>query len=191
MRKIFFFILLVFSCENATKREIHFIEGNIPNNIFINDFEDPLDKIYTYSGEKSKVIYYYTNNFSPEGKSSLYVKIESLDWAGVLIGLGNQKGDWSGMNYFKMKVYGKNSGETFNITIEDKDSEGFNYELKDNFSGWKEIFIPINEFKQRKDWQNEKAIKNGIIDYPLKNLQFCRTQKANLELFFDDFEAVK
>ncbi len=165
---------------------------NPANGIVIANFEYDSPQVTTYQGPQSKVSAVYIKDIVNKGKQSLHVMNDTKDWGGALLGLSDELADWSAYNTYKMWVYGKNSGCGFTITLEEtKDLELWVYPVVDNWKGWKQIIIPLKSFTERADWQPDKAVKNGKIDYPLKSFQFCTTANGTFDLYFGQIEVTK
>jgi hypothetical protein len=153
----------------------------------LNDFEGEADALSTYKGPSSNVTVELSTAQAHSGKQSVFVKTDCKDWTGAVYSLADGQNDWTGLSTLKMWVYGSNSGNKFNVILEDKSGEQHTTQLMDSFSGWKEISIALARFKARTDYQPGTADKNGNLDMPLKTVQFCVGIGGTYDLYFDDF----
>lgn len=144
----------------------------------------------TYVGPGSTVTPTFVADPVHEGKQALKIVYETNSWAGCVLAPGKEKGNWTGMTTFKVWVKGGNSGNKFEIQLQDAQDELFITKISDNFTGWKQLVIPLSEFKHRNDYQNPTAKSNEVIDYPLHNIQFSTNQgsggKGTINLVIDD-----
>jgi len=79
---------------------------------------------------------------------------------------------WKAYDAFSIQMHGNNSGAVIAFDIKDSGGEVWRSLLDDDFTGWKEIIIPIKNFFPRSDWQPDTAEKNEVLDYPVKSFQF-------------------
>jgi beta-glucosidase len=75
--------------------------------------------------------------------------------------------DWSEEDGFRFWYYGGNSGLTFQAEIFDNgadpgSAERFDYDLVDDFSGWRLFEIPFTDFSRATDWQPPGAPDDGL-----------------------------
>lgn len=187
----FLLVFLFFSCSQAgkkaaTKEETQPEVKPIAEQILITDFEDSSKELITYVGPQSKIEAVYSTEQAKSGKQSAKVTHNTRDWAGALVVVPPEKGDWTGMKTFRMWVYGSGSQARFNIDLEDAQKEQFRYTVTDDFKGWKELVIPLSDFKVRTDWQAPDAKINRKLDFPMMTVQFCTANLGNFTLYFDD-----
>jgi hypothetical protein len=144
----------------------------------------------TYVGPGSTVAPTFVTDDVHEGKQALKIDYETASWAGTVLSPGKEKGNWTGMTTFKLWVKGGNSGNKFELQLQDAQDELFITRVQDNFTGWKQLVIPLSEFKHRNDYQNPTAKSNEAIDYPLRNIQISTNQgsggKGSIKLVIDD-----
>jgi hypothetical protein len=168
-----------------------FIIKNISDKIVITNFEEN-EPVYSYCDPGSSIKSKYATNIKHEGKHSLYLQCNSKIWATSTISLTDKNNNWENYNYLSLWVYSNNLIQFFDIIIPDSQDESFTYRILGIQKGWNDIVIPISDFKPKSDWQPEKAILNGIIDFPIKGLTFFSTStKGNFNLYFDQIELIK
>jgi beta-glucosidase len=178
-------------CASESKKATAKEEGSkeakpVAESILITDFEDSSQELITYAGPQSKVTAVYSTEQAKSGKQSAKVTHNTKDWAGALVVVPKEKGNWTGMKTYRMWVYGSGSNSKFYVDLEDAQKEQFRYVLTDDFKGWKEIVIPLSDFKWRTDWQAPDAVLNKKFDFPMMTVQFCTANLANCTLYFDD-----
>jgi hypothetical protein len=137
-----------------------------------------------YSGNQSiKVVYdavsggymWVARGFGLDAKNTAWlVKLEDIDWAKY--------------KAFTFYVYGSDSKAKIAFDIKDNGNEMWRFMLEDNFTGWKKIVCPFNEFFARDDWQPDNADKNATLDFPIKIFQFEPRPEAKGTLYFDSVE---
>jgi hypothetical protein len=98
---------------------------------------------------------------------------------------------WNKYNAIAFYMYGSNNKAKIAFDIKDNGGEILRYILEDNFTGWKQIVCPFNEFTARDDWQPQNAEKNGRIDFPIKSYQFEPLPPAKGTFYVDDAELIK
>ncbi len=180
-------MILLFSCGGEAKKTTAKEEVKpIADQILISDFEDSSKELITYAGPQSKIEAVYSSEQAKSGKQSAKITHQTKDWAGGLVVVEKEKGDWTGMKTFRMWVYGSGSNFKFNIDLEDAQKEQFRYSITDDFKGWKEFVIPLSDFKFRTDWQAPDAVLNRKLDFPMMTVQFCTANLGNFTLYFDD-----
>lgn len=162
-----------------------------PDVVIIADFEDAANKIITYAGPKSVIKADFSKEKVHGGTQSCKVENNTADWAGALVSLSEANNNWTGSKTFRMWVFGSKSGNAFNVDIEESGSEQLRYTLSDDFAGWKEIVVPLSEFKSRTDWQADGAAVNGKLDMPMKSVQFCTTTLGQFTVYIDDISITK
>lgn len=179
--------VLVLSCLTFT------INAADVKTIQVTGFEDSSVQLTTYADPKSSIKVTYETDIVQEGKQAVKFEGWTDSWSGVVLQLDGPQADWTGMTTFKMWVYGASSKKCFDFQLEDKNSELFMVNIKDDFTGWKQVVFKLSDIKSRPDYQDPKAKLTGKIVYPLKDIQFCcpnsvRGGSGQLKLYFDDFE---
>ncbi|MGC8765055.1 MAG: carbohydrate binding domain-containing protein [Brevinematia bacterium] len=181
--------ILAYSCSGESKKAETKPEAEakpVADQILITDFEDSSKELITYAGPQSKITAIYSTEQAKSGKQSAKITHDTKDWAGALVVVEKEKGDWTGMKTFRMWVYGSGSKARFNIDLEDAKKEQYRYTITDDFTGWKEFVIPLSDFKFRTDWQAPDAVLNKKLDFPMMTVQFCTANLGNFTLYFDD-----
>lgn len=79
---------------------------------------------------------------------------------------------WQKYDTLSVYMYGSNSGGVVAFDFKDSGGEMWRFLLDDDFSGWKEINCPFEQFFVRSDWQPENATRNEILDFPIMSFQF-------------------
>ncbi len=98
--------------------------------------------------------------------------------------------DWKLYKAICFYVYGTDSKASIAFDVKDKGGEIWRYSFEDNFSGWKQIICPFDEFYARTDWQPDNAEKNDTIDFPIMSFQFEPRPEARGTLYVDQLELV-
>ena len=171
---IFLFILGGCTCRQAS--------------LLIDSFEGNLDKttVDFGAGRGSKVNISASKQIKKCGEQSLRIEYESkpsgymwvargydLDVKGAAKWIKKpQEIPWKKFNAFSFWMYGNNSGHIIAFDIKDNGGEMHRFIIEDNFKGWKKIICPFKDFFPRSDWQPQKAVKNGVLDFPVKSFQF-------------------
>lgn len=153
--------------------------------ILITDFEDPVTILHPYSGPLSQISAVYQSEIVFSGKSAIKLEYNSRDWSGVYFKINAERGYWQNYKLLSIQVYGNKSGSRINIQIEDFYFEGFLFSFIDDFSGWRKISIPVNDFVSNPDWQNPLAIVNRKIDYPVRTMNFSQADQGKNKICFD------
>lgn len=157
----------------------------------VSDFEGE-ETLNVYNGPSSKVAVDFSTEQAKSGTRSAKVMNETKDWGGAILELTEAQADWTGYNFFRMWVYGSNSGNTFFTDIEELESgELFRATFKDDFEGWKQLEIDLRTLKSRSDYQNPGAKADKVFQSPIKTVQFCCTTAGTFNLYFDDFTVEK
>jgi hypothetical protein len=99
--------------------------------------------------------------------------------------------NWKRYNAFSFYMYGSNSGGAVAFDIKDAKNEMWRYVVRDDFSGWKEIICPLEEFFPRGDWQPDNAEVNQILDFPIMSFQFEPRLPGKGVYYFDCVSLVK
>ncbi len=99
--------------------------------------------------------------------------------------------DWTKYNAISFYMYGSNSGALIAFDVKDSGKEMFRAMITDDFTGWKQIVLPFDDFYSRGDWQPDDADKNGSLDFPLRSYQFEPKAEAKGTLYFDTAELIK
>jgi len=184
--------LLVVSCATApvaptpAKVEAAPAVAKATAPLILADFEDSTREVGTYAGPKSKVTVEYQSALVHGGTQALKVTENTSDWAGALLVLDAEKGNWAAYSQLHFWLYGTKTGDYFNIDLEDAGAEQFRASFANDFQGWKEFTVPFSDFPQRSDYQAPDAKKNRKIDWPLKTVQFFTSSQFKGFLVFDD-----
>ncbi|MEK6715306.1 MAG: carbohydrate binding domain-containing protein [Candidatus Omnitrophota bacterium] len=96
--------------------------------------------------------------------------------------------DWKKYNAISFYIYGSGSKTKIAFDIKDSGNEMWRFIITDDFSGWKQISCPFNEFFARGDWQPQTANANAILDFPVKSFQFEPLAEAKGALYIDTAE---
>lgn len=99
--------------------------------------------------------------------------------------------NWDEYKTFSFYVYGRDSKTQIAFDIKDYGNEMWRFIIEDNFTGWKQIICPFEQFFARDDWQPDNADKNGILDLPIQSFQFEPRPEAKGTLYFDTVELIK
>lgn len=92
---------------------------------------------------------------------------------------------WSGYKALSLYVYGSGSKTKIAIDIKDNGGEMWRFIFNDDFTGWKQIVCPFNEFFARGDWQPSAADKNAVLDFPLTSYQLEPLPEAKGVFYID------
>jgi len=135
------------------------------------------------------------------GAQSLKVAFDAVSggymWVARGFGLDSKHTDWlvqpQAINWKKYDaitffMYGSDSKARIAFDIKDSGNELWRFMLDDNFTGWKQIVCPLNEFFARGDWQPDNADKNAQLNFPVKSFQFEPRPPAKGVLYFDTVE---
>lgn len=179
------------------------------DNLLIDDFENsvsggPEGTVDFGAGGGSWVDVRSDTNIKNSGKQSLKVTYESMAggymWIARGFGLDAKNTgwlvkpediDWAKFTAISFYMYGSDSKAGIALDIKDNGNEMWRYSLEDNFSGWKKITCPFNEFFVRSDWQPDSADRNATLDFPIKSFQFEPRPEAKGTLYFDTVELSK
>jgi hypothetical protein len=150
------------------------------NTKLITDFRERgrnIDKIYYDCDSRSTM----TTNFhffrdletgEELAEFNVSVAVHVYGWAYAGIKLSPKQADWTGYDALSIWVAGNLTGKWFNILITDAGDERFIYVVQDSWVGWKKINIPFNKLRRRGDNQPLDAILNGVLDSPIRTLEF-------------------
>lgn len=144
-----------------------------PGGLVLVDFETDLgDRLSTYAGPASSIKTTIVEQ-AVQGRYALRIDSVLKDWNGVVVQPPkDQVFDWSSFRALSLWVFGTNSGQMFVVELNDKGEEHFRSPLiTDDFTGWKQIVIPFEEFASRQDWQPENADIDLDITWPIKDFQ--------------------
>lgn len=158
----------------------------------ITDFESGDSQIGTYQGPQSTVAVTASDDMAHDGKKSAKIVFDCKDWVGATWLLTPGTGDWSKMSHLRFWLYGDNSNTAFNFVLEETDGEQFQLTSPKHidWSGWKQVTIPIVDFKSRTDWQASNAKVNRKLDYPIKTIHFFTNNQGNGTLYIDGIEVI-
>ncbi len=181
MRHFYFLILglavlFAASCDFGPKEVLlDSFEGGISNETV--DYGSSEDSLVTVGADKTiKVCGDQSLNIIYDLKPSGYMWIArgfGLDVSGAALWeTGPQDIKWKNYKSFSLYMYGNNTGGVVAFDIKDKGGEFFRFLLDDDFSGWKEIICPFDQFMVRADWQPDNAERNQVIDFPIMSFQF-------------------
>lgn len=201
MRILFFILIfLLFATTFCFSQE---------NTLLIDDFENsisagPEGTVDFGSGGGSWIEVTSDSSIKHSGKQSLKVTYEAIAGGYMWIARGFDLGakntawlvkpediDWQKFSAISFYMYGNDSKTRVAFDIRDNGFEMWRFMLEDDFTGWKKIICPFNEFFVRSDWQPNNADKNGILDFPLKSFQFEPRPEAKGVLYFDTVELVE
>lgn len=83
-----------------------------------------------------------------------------------------EKVDWPKYKAVTFYMNGANSGASIAFDVKDAGKEMFRFMIKDDFTGWKKIVCPFDQFFPRGDWQPADANANAVLDFPVTSFQF-------------------
>lgn len=160
--------------------------------IAITGFESADSQIGSYNGPQSTISISADSEVVHSGNKSAKVSFASKDWVGATFTLTPGTGDWTGLSHLRFWMYGDASGTSFNFVLEDAGDEQFQLTspLRVDWSGWKEIVIPLSEFQSRTDWQASHAKVNRQIDYAIKGIHFFTNNHGKGTFYIDDIEVI-
>ncbi len=178
-------VKVVDSHENEYTEKYYLSDGQFKNLILPQKkmllFDITNEKITSYSvyhGLRSKVEINTNRNEITEGRNSFsadfndpYDNVNNA-YAGIQVHLNYDKMDWTGMDTFKIWIFGRKTDISYFMTLVDKWEEQFIYWFTDDWKGWKQITIPLDHFWFRTRYQSSTAKINNKIDYPLSALEF-------------------
>jgi hypothetical protein len=109
--------------------------------------------------------------------------------AGWLV--GPQDINWAEYSAIAFYMYGSDSKARVAFDIKDNGNEIWRFIVIDDFSGWKQIACPFDQFMVRDDWQPDSSDRNVTIDFPIKSYQFEPLPESSGTLYFDKVELIK
>ncbi|MBN1913736.1 MAG: hypothetical protein JW788_04980 [Candidatus Omnitrophica bacterium] len=98
---------------------------------------------------------------------------------------------WIRYGAISFYIYGSNSKVKVAVDLKDNGGEMWRFLVEDDFSGWKQIICPFNNFFARDDWQPNDAERNAELDFPIRSFQFEPRPDAQAKsgiLYFDTVE---
>jgi beta-glucosidase len=195
---IFAFLMLV-SCAHAQEAK----------GLLIDDFEGaitggPEGTIDFGAGNGSSVKVTASTDIKNTGSQSIKVEYDAVSGGYIWIARGyglDVKGaacwlvkpeaiDWTKYKAISFYMYGQNSKGTVAVDLKDAGGEMWRYIINDDFTGWKQIVCPFDQFAARTDWQPQTANGNGVLDFPVKSFQFEPLPPSKGVLYFDTVELV-
>ena len=178
--------------------------------LMIDDFEGeiiegPAGTVDSGAGNGSFVKVSASGEIKNSGNQALKVEYDAIAGGYMWIARGNDldvKGaacwlekpqdiNWQDYNAISFYVYGDDSKGYIAFDIKDKGSEIWRFMVENNFSGWKQIVCPFNQFFSRSDWQPGNADKNDVLDFPVKSFQFEMLPTAKGTVYFDSIELLR
>jgi hypothetical protein len=79
---------------------------------------------------------------------------------------------WEDYGAISFYMFGSGTGAQMAFDIKDAGKEMFRFMVKDDFTGWKLIVCPLDQFFPRGDWQPQDANANATLDFPVRSFQF-------------------
>ena len=98
---------------------------------------------------------------------------------------------WRSYYAVSIQMYGANSGGVIAFDLKDSGGEIWRFIIDDDFTGWKEVICPLKEFFPHKDWQPDQAVKNEIMDFPIRSFQFEPRLPGKGVYYFDCVKVIK
>lgn len=134
---------------------------------------DSLSNIQTFTGASSISMVRDTSR-KIEGTSSLKMTYTLSDYCGIGENFSSGQ-NWTGYQALKIQIYGNNNGKSYRLELTDNGGERFESIIVDNFSGWKQLNIPLSSFTRRNDWQpagvpNDGLTLTGVLGFSLAPL---------------------
>ena len=177
--------------------------------ILIDDFENPLSggpegTVDFGSGGGSSVTVKGSTDIKKCGNQSLEITYDAVPGGYIWAARGSDLDakntgwlvapeaiDWTKLYAISFYMYGTNSKANIAFDIKDNGKEIWRFMVEDNFSGWKKVIIPFNDFFVRSDWQPDNADKNSNLDFPIRSFQFEPRPEAKGTVYFDCAELIK
>lgn len=97
---------------------------------------------------------------------------------------------WDGYGAISFYMYGANSGATIAFDVKDSGNQLWRFQVKDDFTGWKQIVCPFEGFAARNDLQPDDADNNATIDFPITSYQWEPLPPSEGTLYFDHVELI-
>lgn len=200
MKKINLFIIVIFcSALNCFAQE---------KSLLIEDFEGEISggengTLDFGSGNSSSVEVTADTNIKNSGAQSLKIAYDAVSGGYMWIAKGfsldaknaawlvtPESIDWKKYNAISFYIYGSGAKTKIAFDIKDSGNEMWRFIITDDFSGWKQIICPFNEFFARGDWQPQTADANAMLDFPVKSFQFEPLAEAKGALYIDTVELI-
>ena len=99
--------------------------------------------------------------------------------------------NWKDYTAISFYMYGQDSKGNIAFDIKDNGNEMWRFMVEDNFTGWKQVVCPFEQFFSRSDWQPNTADKNDALDFPVKSFQFEPLPESQGVLYFDTVELIQ
>lgn len=201
MKKFLFSLAFIFCISVFCFGENH--------RLLIDDFENsvsggPQGTVDFGAGGGSSVGVEASIGIKYSGKQSLKVIFDAVSggymWVARGFGLDAKKAgwpinpqeiEWEEYNAVSFYMYGNSSHVKVAFDIKDRGNEMWRFLLEDNFTGWKQIVCPFNDFFARDDWQPDNADKNANLDFPIQSFQFEPRPEAKGVFYFDAVELIE
>lgn len=149
------------------------------------------DKDYcnAYSGPNSESDVEVLKEKGAVGIQALHIYWDRSDWAGVEFDVASRFTE----DYSKFRITYKGSGNGYKWRIQfwDNGNEQHEFVMEDDSETWKTVDLVIAEAVVRTDWQPEDKDGNETLDYPIKKVNLESYDSGELDLYVDQFEAVK
>lgn len=146
---------------------------------------DSLSKWSTFKGPLSQISIKPLTQGVPQSKSAMEITYKNLDWNGVGISF-SPKQKWTVNNSLSFYLKGSNSKNKIRLEIADNQGERFEYLIVDNFNTWKQMVVPIKNFKRRADWQPNTAPNNGLTLSAVEGVSISWTNNGKGILAIDE-----
>ena len=175
--------------------------------LLIDDFEGPISKetVDFGTGKSSILEVLAEKEIKFSGNQSLKIIYDAVPGGYMWIARGYdldvegadawnvlpQDINWQDFSAISFYIYGENSKNKIALDIKDNGNEMWRFILKDDFSGWKQLIYPFEEFFARSDWQPQDADRNSNLDFPIKSFQFEPLPEGRGTLYFDCVELIK
>jgi len=178
-------------------------------NLLIEDFEVPVSSgpdgsVDFGAGNGSVVTVSAAKDIKKSGNQSLKVDYEAANGGYIYVAKGKDLDaknanwiikpediKWEDFSAISFYMYGTDSKANIAFDIKDNGDELWRFVVVDDFKGWKEVVCSFDKFMVRDDWQPNTADKNGVIDFPIKIVQFEPLAGSKGTLYFDTIELVK
>lgn len=196
------FIVLIFIPALISSRKT---AGNTP--LLLDDFEDldegnVLESVDFGSGAGSEINVEVSRQIKVSGDKSIKVVYNSVPGGYMWLARGydlDVKGaskwrkrpediKWNKYKTLSFYIYGQGKNTQIAVDLRDAGKEYWRFMIRDDTEGWQKIECSLNEFFARSDWQPEDAVKNGVIDFPLKSFQFEPRTPGEGVIYIDKVE---